>query len=386
MLMDSLRFRKQLENIESRDLAPYGMKSSSSRGRVYSEPESPSRTCFQRDVDRIVHSRAFRRLEYKTQVFVNYEGDHYRTRMTHTFEVSIVARSLARSLGLNVDLTEAVALAHDLGHTPFGHAGESILNELTKDIGGFEHNRQSLRVVEVLETRYPGFPGLNLSWEVKEGLIKHSSAFDQPEVSGFEPEKRVGLEGQIVNLADELAYNCHDLEDGLRSGIINIEKIKDLEIWKIASDEIKAQSLSSEFIRHQLVRFIKDFFVKDAIKTSHSNLQEQNITNPESARNVNRDLISFSDTVQPVIHELSSFLLTHFYFNHRVVRMTTKAKWFLKDLFERYTDTPELLPEKIQRLIDQDCPGRVICDYIAGMTDRFALEEYRKLTDPSARV
>lgn len=384
--MEHLRSRKALETIENSILSTYAIRASESRGRVYPEIESPSRTSYQRDVDRIVHSRAFRRLEYKTQVFVNYEGDHYRTRLTHTFEVSLVARSIARSLGLNPDLTEAVALAHDLGHTPFGHAGEEILNELTLEIGGFEHNRQSLRVVEELENRYPAFNGLNLTWEVREGLIKHTSAFDQPDMSAFEPEKRVCLEGQVVNLADELAYNCHDLEDGLRAGILTFDQLKRLRIWEIAVHEMDIEKMSEEYQRHQLVRFVKDFLVRDALSASYRAIEHSGIVHSQDARNWDQDLICFTDETRLVIKELSDFLLKNFYFHHRVVRMTTKAKWFLKDLYTRYLETPKLLPEKIQRKMDSKDIRRVVCDYIAGMTDRFALDEYQKLTDPSARV
>jgi len=385
--MNYPRYRLELQNLEKRNLSTFGMLAQDTRGRRFEEKESSSRTCYQRDVDRVAHSRAFRRLEYKTQVFVNYEGDHYRTRLTHTFEVSLVARSLARSLGLNVDLTEAIALAHDLGHTPFGHAGEEILNEIMREAGGFEHNRQSLRVVELLEIRYPDFAGLNLTWEVREGLIKHASAFDKPGTSEYEPEKRVSLEGQLVNLADELAYNCHDLEDGLRSGIISFEQLKDLEIWRIAFNAVSGKKLESEFIRHQTVRFIKDFLVKDALQTSWANIDDERITNSEDARICSRNLISLSSSTSLLLKDLSKFLLEYFYNNHRVVRMTTKAKWFLQDLFQRYMDTPRLLPEKIQKKISDDNDQmRTVCDYIAGMTDRFALNEYKKLTDPDARV
>lgn len=381
--MMSIRYRHELQNTEDRNLAPFASRASASRGRYYPEEESISRTCYQRDIDRIAHSRAFRRLEYKTQVFVNYEGDHYRTRLTHTFEVTLVARALARALGLNVDLTEAIALAHDLGHTPFGHAGEEILNELMADKGGFEHNRQSLRVVEVLEKRYPSFEGLNLTWEVREGLIKHTSAYDHPSVTDYEPDRRVSLEGQVVNLADELAYNCHDLEDGLRSGILTIDQLKSLKLWQEAYEAINGRSLEPEFVRHGAVGFIKDLLVKDAIAASWKSIESVEPKTPADAREYHRDLVQFSDAMREKLDVLSRFLLDNFYFNHRIIRMTTKAKWFLKDLFIRYQAIPRLLPEKIQRYIESETDkDRVICDYIAGMTDRFALDEYRKLTDP----
>lgn len=385
--MEVIRYRDALERLEKESLSSFAAKASDTRGRAYPETESSTRTCFQRDVDRIVHSKAFRRLEYKTQVFVNYEGDHYRTRLTHTLEVAYVAKALARSLGLNSDLVEAIAFAHDLGHTPFGHAGEQVLNELTRDIGGFEHNRQSLRVVECLETRYPDFPGLNLSWEVREGLIKHTSIFDQPEVSGFEPEKRALLEGQVVNLADEMAYNCHDLEDGLRSNILEWDEVKDLKLWTYIQEAVESGNLDGTYLKDQLIGFIKDMLVKNALSNSIRLIADAGIKTPEDARNHPTTIIRLDDDAMSMLRELSAFLLDRFYFHHRVVRMTSKAKRFLEDLFERYLETPRLLPEKVQESIRRSGEEkRVICDYIAGMTDRFALEEYRKLTDPHTRV
>lgn len=385
--MQPVRFRADLERLESNILASYATRAEESRGRLYPEPESMTRTCFQRDVDRIAHSKAFRRLEYKTQVFVNYEGDHYRTRLTHTLEVALVARAMARSLGLNVDLVEAIAYAHDLGHTPFGHAGEDVLNELTLDIGGFEHNRQSLRIVETLENFYPDFPGLNLSWEVREGLIKHTSIFDQPVVSDFDPEKHVSLEGQIVNLADELAYNCHDLEDGLRSNIIEIDDLKNLSLWKLATEKIQNRHLSIDHIQNEAIRFIKGFLVNKALKASEETIRTAGIMTAEDVGNHHEPLIRFDTETGSMLRELSDFLLKNFYHNHRIIRMTSKAKWFLQDLFERYMAAPLLLPEKVQLMINgNERKKRVICDYIAGMTDRFALDEYRKLTDPATRI
>ncbi len=385
--MTSIRLRRYLEKIESENLAPYAIHSNKSRGREYHEEKSDTRTCFQRDVDRIVHSKAFRRLEYKTQVFVNHEGDHYRTRLTHTLEVALVAKALARSLGLNADLAEAIAYAHDLGHTPFGHAGEETLNELTLDIGGFEHNRQSLRIVECLEQKYTEFPGLNLTWEVREGLIKHTSIFDKPDVVGFDPDKNVSLEGQIVNLADELAYNCHDLEDGLRAGIISKKDLQNLEIWSMALDVMKAKSIKDEYLYMEAVRVIKGYLVEKALEASFIKIKALNPRYAEDIANCSELIICFDPGTKEMLAELSSFLLDNFYYNHRIIRMTSKAKWFLKDLFERYMKTPKLLPEKVQDLMENENEKkRVICDYIAGMTDRFALDEYKKLTDPASRV
>lgn len=378
--------RENLEKQERSNLAPYAQLSIDSRGRHYPEPEHDFRTCFQRDVDRIVHSKSFRRLEYKTQVFVNYEGDHYRTRLTHTFEVAQVAVSIARTLGLNAPLTEAIALAHDLGHTPFGHAGEDILNELMHDAGGFEHNRQSLRVVEKLETRYPVFPGLNLTYEVREGILKHASVFDTPDIDQFEPDKRPTLEAQAVNIADELAYNCHDLEDGLRSGILAIPDLRDLALWKIAIVGIDSQAMDEGMLRFLAVRNLKDHLVRDVLHTSHKAIVDAQVDDVAKIRELPVNLIRFSDDMHRCVHELSAFLLENFYLHHRIVRMTTKAKWFLKDLFLRYVEIPGLLPEKLKRNHSQADSGnkkRVICDYVAGMTDRFALDEYKKLVDPN---
>ncbi|MBN1879801.1 deoxyguanosinetriphosphate triphosphohydrolase [bacterium] len=382
-----MRYRTELERTERHVLASFATLASNSRGRSFPEEESITRTCFQRDVDRIVHSKAFRRLEYKTQVFVNYEGDHYRTRLTHTLEVAYVAKALARSLGLNGDLVEAIAFAHDLGHTPFGHAGEQVLNELTSDVGGFEHNRQSLRMVEMLENKYPKFHGLNLSWEVREGLIKHTSIFDQPEVRGFEPEKQVSLEGQIVNLADELAYNCHDLEDGLRSGILEEKELKDLTLWRQAESAIAAEKMPVDFRADEIIRHIKDSLVINALTNSLETIIASGIITSSDARNWTSHVISFDMTMTESLKELSNYLLENFYYHHRVIRMTSKAKMLMEELFKRYLDTPRLLPEKVQETIRcSGEPKRVICDYIAGMTDRFALDEYRKIIDPLARV
>ncbi len=385
MLMKRADFEKQEREV----LATYAQMSCDSRGREHPEPEHAFRTSFQRDVDRIVHSKAFRRLEYKTQVFVNYEGDHYRTRLTHTFEVAQVAISIARALCLNTSLTEAIALAHDLGHTPFGHAGEDILNELMQDCGGFEHNRQSLRVVEHLETRYPSFPGLNLTYEVREGILKHASAYDAPRIDQFEPDSRPTLEAQAVNVADELAYNCHDLEDGIRAGILLPEDLNRIQLWTIACRGIDMHSVDDGMLRYLAVRNLKDEMVRDVLQTSHAAIEASGVASIGMVRRHPRNLIRFSDPMQAMIRELSGHLLTHFYLHHRIVRMTTKAKWFLKDLFLRYNEIPRLLPEKIQRLHQSASPTdrkRIICDYVAGMTDRFALDEYKKLVDPNTPV
>ncbi len=374
------------ERFEHERLMPYAQKSGLSLGRTFPEPETEFRTCFQRDIDRIVHSKAFRRLEYKTQVFVNDEGDHYRTRLTHTFEVAQVAEAISRTLGLNIDLTRAIALAHDLGHTPFGHAGESILNELTSDIGGFEHNRQSLRVVEKLETLYPTFSGLNLSWEVREGLIKHKSVYDNPQSTEYHPETLPTLEAQVVNLADELAYNCHDVEDALRAGIIHYRDLEILDIWKLATEHVPSHLEPEAVRRYQSVRSLKNLLVENLVYGSARLLENSGIESVDEARQCKEPLISFSESFSKMCSDLSAFLYRNFYFHYRIVRMTTKAKMFLKNLFNYYMEQPLLLPAKVQERFKVCEAGRVICDYIAGMTDRFALDEYRKLLDPNTRV
>jgi dGTPase len=376
--------RQDLEAKENLILQPYAVKAGESAGREFSEPEPLHRTAFQRDIDRIVHSKAFRRLEYKTQVFVNYEGDHYRTRLTHTFEVARVAHSLSRPLGLNTDLVEAIALAHDLGHTPFGHAGEEVLNEIMQAAGGFEHNRQSLRVVEEIESLYPTFRGLNLTWEVREGLLKHASIYDHPDIDRFDPHKRPSMEAQIVNLADEIAYNCHDLEDGLRAAILRFEDFRELDIWNSICQKIESDNLPEDMLRYQSVRYLKDFLVNDALNHSVESIRNAGIKTIEDVRNHPSPLIEWSPDCRRQCNQLSKFLLKKFYFHHRLVRMTTKARWMLKNLFALYKDQPSLLPEKIQfQMRESHEPMRIICDYVAGMTDRFALDEYRKLADPS---
>lgn len=381
--------RIEAENLEHEILASYAVKSTESRGRQFKEIISPYRTCFQRDRDRIIHSNAFRRLEYKTQVFVNYEGDHYRTRLTHTLEVVQTAIAISRALRLNTDLTEVIGMAHDLGHTPFGHAGEETLNNLMKDFGGFEHNRQSLRVVDLLEEKYQSFPGLNLSWEVREGIIKHTSAYDIPAQDNLNPGKRPLLEGQAVNLADEIAYNCHDLEDGLRSRILDYDDLKSLDLWKkvLERTEKEGKIKSREMLNYQTVRHLKDILLNDAIEYSYSILKQLKIKNVEDVRAYPENIIGFNPVIEEKNREFREFLYNNLYFNYRIVRMADKAAFFIKRLFERYLQRPQILPPKIQeRMRRTPAPEYAICDYIAGMTDRYALDEYKKLFDPYEKV
>ncbi len=379
--------RERLEENELRLLAPYAVKSRHSRGRLYPEEEHPYRTAFQRDRDRIIHTTAFRRLEYKTQVFVNYEGDHYRTRLTHTLETAQIARSIARVLMLNEDLTEAVALAHDLGHTPFGHAGETALHAMMEGYGGFNHNSQSLRVVEYLERRYPAFPGLNLTWEVREGIVKHTTEYDACDAQGYEPERRPTLEAQVVNAADEIAFNAHDVDDGLRSGLIDPADLARVPIWReVCSRAGVSPEGSDETGWRAAIRELINTEVTDLVQSSARALEAHGIDCPEAARRCPTSLVAFSPEMSAMNSELRSFLQTHLYRHYRVVRMAVKAQRLVTDLFRTYVQEPTQLPNPIQARLQEGDPYRVVCDYVAGMTDRFALEEYRRLFDPEVRT
>jgi dGTPase len=382
--------RRVLEDREAAALAPYAMRSRDTRGRVHPEPEHPSRMAFQRDRDRIIHSTAFRRLEYKTQVFVNHEGDYYRTRLTHTVEAAQVTRTLARMLGLNEDLAETVALAHDLGHTPFGHAGERTLDRLMAPYGGFEHNAQSLRIVDVLEERYPRFRGLNLSWEVREGIVKHSTRYDRPQVVEFGADTAPCLEAQIVDFADEVAYTAHDVDDGLQSGMLDPDELLGVplwaEAWRDATDA--APEAPWRVARYQAVRRLIDWMVTDLAETLHERLAREGIASLEGVRRVKPRLVEFSAAMGERHRALKSFLFDQLYHHHRVTRMTQKADRIMSALFEVYMHEPRQLPPHVtRRTVDEgETMPRVIADYIAGMTDRFALEEYKKLFDPYERV
>lgn len=379
--------RRALEEREDRILAPYGMRSARSRGRRHPEEEDPYRTRYQRDRDRIIHSSSFRRLEYKTQVFVNHEGDNYRTRLTHSLEGAQIGRSVARTLGLNEELTEALVLGHDLGHTPFGHSGERIMAELMKDHGGFEHNRQTLRILEVLEERYPQFPGLNLTWEIREGIIKHQTESDPHAPAEYAPGEAPTLEAQLVDFVDEIAYNNHDIDDGLSSGLVAVEKIRTVALFREAHDETIAAGISDERIqRHQVVRRIIQRCTRDLVQTTRARVEEAGVKSVEDVRRAGHRLVSFSGDMAPRVRELKDFLYANMYRHYRVVRMGDKAGRILRDLFESYVGEPLQLPPHVQEKLARDGVHRVCCDYIAGMTDRFALDEHRKLFDPLVRV
>jgi len=386
--MTSLRNREEIEGIEEKILAPYASLSHQSMGREYPEEEHPLRSRFQRDRDRIIHSKAFRRLEYKTQVFVNHEGDHYRTRLTHSLEVAQISRSIARMLRLNEDLAEGISLAHDLGHPPFGHSGQDVMNVLMKDKGGFEHNRQSFRIVTVLERRYPQFPGLNLSYEVLEGISKHFTEYDLPNGRLFQREGQPSLEAQIANLSDEIAYNNHDLDDGLRSGMINLDQLKEVEIWQRILEETQKDYPDGDVHLqiHQSVRRLINFLVTDLVEQTSQNLTARNIKNSEDVRRAEANLVGFSEKVLKQNAALKRFLFKNLYRHYRVERMADKAERILTDLFNAYLHNPKILPPGVLDKSGEESQERAICDYIAGMTDRFALDEHQKLFDPHAKV
>ncbi len=376
--------RERLEEIEDQTLAPYAMRCRASRGRAFPEPEPSYRTAFQRDRDRIVHTTAFRRLEYKTQVFIIYEGDYYRTRLTHTLEVAQIGRTIARALGANEDLVEAVCLAHDLGHPPFGHSGERALQNLMAAHGGFDHNKQSMRIVTELENRYPDFAGLNLTWEVREGIVKHETEYDVSDAQGYEPDKRGNLEAQIANAADELAYTAHDLDDGLRSELLRPSQLDDLSLWLRLKKSIDwPGGPIDDLTRHRLIRRLIGIEVTDILQTTNRRLEEDGVFSVEDLQRLSHNVIGYSPEQDHSNRQLKTFLFENMYQHHRVVRMQVKAERTVEDLFAAYTASPDVLTEEVQaraRLVGLE---RTVCDYIAGMTDRFALEEHDRLFAPS---
>lgn len=364
-------------------LAPYAVGEHDSRGRHIHEAPPPGRTEFQRDRDRIIHSTAFRRLEYKTQVFVNHEGDLFRTRLTHSIEVAQIARSIARRLRLNEDLVEAVSLAHDLGHTPFGHAGQEALNDCMKDYGGFEHNLQSLRVVDVLEERYAAFDGLNLCFETREGILKHCAPERAAELGNvgarFLNNQRPSLEAQIANLADEIAYNNHDVDDGLRSGLISLEQISSVGLFSGFLEAIRKDhpGIAERRLVHEAVRRMINLMVSDLIGETEKNLERHGVRDLDGVRAAPA-LVAFSDELREQNRVLKAFLRTHLYRHYRVMRMSAKARRIIGDLFSAFMEDSRLLPPQYQPTETANRP-RVIADYIAGMTDRYAIREYRRI-------
>jgi len=365
------------------ELAPYAVSETNSRGRKVAEAAPQGRSEFQRDRDRIIHSNAFRRLEYKTQVFVNHEGDLFRTRLTHSIEVAQIARSIARRLHLNEDLAEAISLAHDLGHTPFGHAGQDALNACMKPYGGFEHNLQSLRVVDVLEERYAEFDGLNLCFETREGILKHCSAENAKQLGElgerFLNNRRPSLEAQIANLADEIAYNNHDVDDGLRSGLITLEQLEAVPLVAAHLHEVRLAypDLTERRVVHETVRRMINTLVSDLIRQSEHNIVEQRPTTLEDVRNAPA-LIAYSPEINEQQRALKNFLRTRLYRHYRVLRMSAKSQRILSDLFGVFMADYRLLPPQYQRQAEAD-RARAVADYIAGMTDRYAIREHRRI-------
>ncbi len=369
--------------MRERALAPYAARPGSSRGRRYREPPPRSRSEYQRDRDRIIHSNAFRRLEYKTQVFVNHEGDLFRTRLTHSLEVAQIARSVARSLQLDEDLTEAIALAHDLGHTPFGHTGQDALNDCMKPYGGFEHNLQSLRVVDLLEQRYAAFDGLNLTFEAREGVLKHCSLKNARTLGDvgerFIKKQHPSLEAQAANVSDEIAYNNHDVDDGLRSGLLSLEQLSEVKIF---ARHMKAAlrghpHLAGRRLIHETVRRMIDTLVTDLIRASAQNIRDHAPASLEAVR-LAPPLIAFSPRIRDESHELKQFLRRNLYQHYRVTRMSSKARRIVVDLFRAFLSDTRLLPPEFQVRTQEHAP-RAIADYIAGMTDRYAILEHRRL-------
>lgn len=377
-------------SVERPDLAGFAAKSSESLGRRYQEEFRDDRPAYERDRDRIIHCAAFRRLEYKTQVFVNHEGDYYRTRLTHSLEVAQIGKAIARRLRLNEELTEALALAHDLGHTPFGHTGEDVLNRLMDGHGGFEHNLQSLRVVDELEERYPGFNGLNLSWETREGIIKHKSPYDSPPeiVAELMPGTVPTVEAQIINFADEIAYNNHDIDDGLKSGLITLEQLQTVELWNEVHERIAERypGIDPDRGKHQTISALIGHLIRDLSVTTLENITRCGIETMADLRRVNRQVVAFSPQTAERNRRLKQFLMQNLYRHHKVERMRVKAERYLTQLFEAYLKHPTLLPRKHLRKMEGSGRERVICDYIAGMTDRFALDEFKRLFEPYERV
>lgn len=378
--------REKLEQQEANNLAPYALLSKNSKGRFHHDHEPPYRTAFQRDRDRIIHAEAFRKLEYKTQVFVNDFGDYYRTRLTHTLEVAQIGRTIARALGVNEDLTEAICLAHDLGHPPFGHSGEDVLNQLMEGYGGFNHNHQSYRVVTELEQRYPNFQGLNLTIETLEGIAKHETEYDISKATDFDPDTRGSIEAQIADVSDELAYNAHDLDDGLQVGLIKPDQLKSLKIWQRLCDRLKWDGHTlTEIERHRFIRELVGIMVSDVLDNTSQKIDDRGIKSVQDVIQQPDNIVSYSAEQKKQNRALKDFLYENMYYHYRIVRMKNRADNFLGRLFETYIKRPTQLPPEYQSRIDKQGVHRVVADYIASMTDRSALLEYRQLFDPMMR-
>ncbi|MEN3369448.1 MAG: dGTPase, partial [Verrucomicrobiota bacterium] len=377
---DGWKTREQMELTESASLAPFAQKSGDSRGRKYPEPSHAYRTEFQRDRARIIHSRAFRRLEYKTQVFLNGTGDHLRTRLTHSIEVASISRTIARALSLNEDLAEAIALAHDLGHSPFGHSGEEMLAECMREHGGFDHNKQSQRVVELLEVAYPAFPGLNLTFEVREGLRKHDE-FHEPLGPGGEKYRCPALEAQVADLADEITYYSHDLDDAVDFEILRTAQLEEVTIWRQSHESVAARypDVHEPELHKLIIGAIIDAQVRDVVVTSAGAIAKAGVTSANEVRRQAGPLICYSEARHEVNQELRRFLYKSVYYHPRVAEVNQLACEMLRAVFEAYVRKPELLGEAATKRIESEGLHRTICDYIAGMTDRYLLEEHARL-------
>jgi dGTPase len=375
--------RQDLERREEETLAPFAAKSGRSLGRRHAEEEHPFRTAFQRDRDRVIHSAAFRRLAYKTQVFVNHEGDYYRTRLTHSTEAAQISRTIARAIGLNEDLCEVVALGHDLGHTPFGHSGQDALDECMKDHGGFEHNRQSLRAVELLEQRYPGFPGLNLTFETRESIRKHGWPPKGKVEPEYRPEWAALLEAQLVDIADSIAYDAHDIDDSTKAGLITEAQLSTLEIWGRVT---AGSALQGEMRVRAGVRQLINLEVSDLCETTLENVRRLGLDSLEAVRAAKEPAVRFSPEMDRRKKALQHFLNQNVYRHHRVLIMSEKARRFITQQFRAYTEIPAQLPPRFQEWAKEVGVPRAVADYIAGMTDRYCQDEYRKLFNPFENV
>jgi dGTPase len=376
------RTRVELEQLERQLQAPYAQMSADTRGRKYKETPPDWRTQYQRDRDRVIHSRAFRRLEYKTQVFLDGTGDHLRNRLTHTIEVAAIAQNIARALKLNEDLAETIALAHDLGHSPFGHKGESVLDQLMKKHGGFEHNRHSLLIVEELEQKYPDFPGLNLTWELREGLAKHHTPHDHPSKRAGFDAKNSSLEAQIANLSDEITYYSHDLDDGVDSGLLSERNLRsDVRVWADAARLVKREhgDLPDECRRYFIIRTIIDLEVKDVVNTSEELIRNSGVQSADGVRLCARPLIQYSPEWRKLNGELRRYLYRNLYFSPQVTEPHLRTSQILRDLFAFYLKHPENMGDQARKRLRKVGPHRAVCDYIAGMTDRYAIQEHRRL-------
>ena len=377
-----LKTREQMEEDEGRMLAPYGQRTAQSAGRAYPEPVHPYRTAYQRDRARVIHSRAFRRLEYKTQVFLNGTGDHLRTRLTHTIEVASVSRSIACALGVNEDLAEVIALAHDLGHAPFGHVGERKLDELMRGHGGFEHNLQSLRIVEDIETVYPNFPGLNLSYEVLEGLRKHERGYTRPSFDGHEEENfsNASIEAQIANRADEITYYSHDLDDGLSHHLVHEEQLEEISLWQDCAGFVRKHfpGLEGKRFHIYVIRTLIDHQVADLVNSSNKRIEEAAPQSADEVRRLPKPLVGYSDELREKNLQLRKFLYQNLYYHEEVREPNTRGVNLIERVFRHFLENPSLMGERTRNRIEEDGRERTTCDYISGMTDRYVQEAVEK--------